>query len=356
VIKGNKDLYSLAGLVALQTPEAKADRTTPWEKTTVVGRPIPRVDAYERVSGSAEYPSDVSLPKMLYGAILRCPHPHARVKSVDTSQAEKLPGVHLVASGATRGFDIRWYYSEDSFTKIFDPLCLFEGDEVAAVAAETPYQASDALRAIQVEYEVLPAVSDEQKALDPRAPKLREKGNQVGEVEKYSRGDVEKGFAEADVVLEETYSTACELHTPMELHGCLANWEGDSLTIWESTQGVYAVQSGVARTLGMPLSKVRVIGKYMGGGFGSKLEPGKYTIIAALLAKNTGCPVRIFLPREDTYLAVGNRPPAHMKLKAGVKKDGTLTALDFSCVGTAAPALMSGWSVICTPVRTFALR
>jgi len=334
VNKSNTGLYSLAGLAAGQTSEAKADETRPWEKTTVVGRPIPRVDAYERVSGSAEYPSDVSLPKMLYGAILRCPHPHARVKSVDTSQAEKLPGVHIVATGTTPGFDVRWYYSRDSYSKIFDPLCLFEGDEVAGVAAETPYQASDALRAIKVEYEVLPAVSDEQKALDPQAPKLREKGNRVGEVEKYSRGDVEKGFAEADVVLEQTYSTACEIHTTLERHGCVANWEGDSLTIWESTQGVYGVQGGVARTLGMPLSKVRVIGKYMGGGFGSKLDAGKYTVIAALLAKRAGRPVRMFLPREDTYLAVGNRPPAHMKLKAGVKKDGTLTALEFYCLGT----------------------
>jgi xanthine dehydrogenase YagR molybdenum-binding subunit len=120
----------------------------------------------------------------------------------------------------------------------------------------------------------------------------------------------------------------------MELHGCVASWDGDLLNIWESTQGVYAVQKKVSQVLGMPLSKVRVIGHYLGGGFGSKLQAGKYTVIAALLAKKTGRPVKLFLSREETYLATGNRPPSNMKLKAGVRKDGTLTALQFSCTGT----------------------
>ena len=136
------------------------------------------------------------------------------------------------------------------------------------------------------------------------------------------------------MVLEETYRTACELHTPMEAHGCVARWDGRELTIWESTQGVYAVQAQVAEVLGLPLSKVRVIGHYMGGGFGSKLQADKSTIIAALLAKKTGRPVKLFLTREETYLAVGNRPAATMRLKAGIKRDGTLTALELSVLGT----------------------
>jgi len=141
---------------------------------------------------------------------------------------------------------------------------------------------------------------------------------------------VKKGFAEADVVLEQTYHTSSELHTPMELHGCVAKWDGDSLSIWESTQGVYAVQARVADVLQLPLSKVRVINRYMGGAFGSKLQAGKYTIIAALLAKRTASPVKLFLTREETFLDAGNRPPAHMTIRAGVKKDGTLTALEFT--------------------------
>ena len=121
---------------------------------------------------------------------------------------------------------------------------------------------------------------------------------------------MEKGFAEADVVLEEEYRTECELHTPLELHGCVAKWDSNQLTIWESTQGVYAVQSTVAEVLGLPLSKVRVIGHYMGGGFGSKLRPGKYTVIAALLAAKTGRPVKLFLSRKKPLSRVetGRRP------------------------------------------------
>ena len=138
---------------------------------------------------------------------------------------------------------------------------------MAAVAAKTPYQAWDAVRAIEVDYEVLPFVADEREALNQGAAAVHEDGNRVGEPATYERGDVAKGFSEADVVLEQDYRTECEIHSPMEPHGCVANWEGDRLTIWESTQGVYRVQSDVARILGLPLSKVRVIGHYMGGGF-----------------------------------------------------------------------------------------
>ncbi|MFN2356043.1 MAG: xanthine dehydrogenase family protein molybdopterin-binding subunit, partial [Desulfopila sp.] len=137
---------------------------------------------------------------------------------------------------------------------------------------------------------------------------LGERGNVLSE-ETYERGDVDKGFAEAEVVLEETYRTSCELQTPLELHGCVANWDRDRLTIWESSQGVYAVQSKIAECLKLPLSKVRVVGHYMGGGFGSKLTPGKYTVLCALLARKTARPVKLFLTREETYLCVGNRPP-----------------------------------------------
>jgi xanthine dehydrogenase YagR molybdenum-binding subunit len=162
---------------------------------------------------------------------------------------------------------------------------------------------------------------------------------------------VEKGFAEADVVLEETYRTESELHTPMELHGCVAMWEGDRLTVWESTQGVYSVQARVAEVLSLPLANVRVISPYMGGGFGSKLQAGKYTIIAALLSKKTARPVKVFLTREETFLCVGNRPPSNMTLKAGVKRDGTLTALEFSCIGTGGAYPAGGTSLVDWLVR-----
>ncbi len=306
----------------------------PWGETKVVGKKRPRVDGYERASGTAVYPTDVTLPRMLYGAILRCPHAHAEVQAVDTSAARQMPGVRAVLSGFPPDEAPTELRSDFVRTRLFAPRCRYEGETVAAVAAETPYQAWDAVRAIRVEYEIMPFVSDERRALDPEAPKVHDEGNQVGDTLHYERGDVERGFAEADVVLEQSYRTECEIHTPMEPHGCVARWDGDSLTVWESTQGVYNVQTQVAGALELPLSKVRVIGHYMGGGFGSKLGAGKYTILAALLAKKTARPVKLVLTREETYLAVGNRPPSNMWLKAGVKRDGTLTALEY--VGTGA--------------------
>jgi len=323
----------------------------PWKKTEVIGKPMPRVDAYERVSGSAIYPSDTSLPDMLYGAILRCPHAHAKVLDIDTREAEKMPGVRAVIKGDTHGASVEWPYLRGFKTKLFDSHCRHEGEEVAAVAAETPYQAWDAIKAIKVKYEILPFVVDERKALESGAPAIHAGGNRSGEPQTYERGNVEKGFAEADVVLEETYRTESELHTPMELHGCVARWDGDRLTVWESTQGVYSVQARVAEVLGLPLANVRVIGPYMGGGFGSKLQAGKYTIIAALLSKKTARPVKVFLTREETFLCVGNRPPSNMTLKAGVKKDGTLTALEFSCIGTGGAYPAGGTSLVDWLVR-----
>ena len=245
-----------------------------------------------------------------------------------------MPGVRAILTGVSPEANLWWSYGNDVKSKLFDPRCRFEGEAIAAVAAETSYQAWDALKAIKVEYDVLPPLVDELKSLQAGAPLVHDGGNRVAPPVRYSRGDVEKGFAEADVVLEQSYRTECEIHTPLERHGCVAEWNRDRLTVWQSTQGVYRIQAQLSAILGLPLSKVRVIGRYMGGGFGSKLAADKETVIAALLAKKTGRPVKLFMTREETYIAAGNRPPANMRLKAGVKKDGTLTALDFSCVAT----------------------
>jgi xanthine dehydrogenase YagR molybdenum-binding subunit len=307
----------------------------PWTETRLVGKGVPRVDAFERVSGKAEYTYDVILPDMLYGAILRCPHAHAMVKSVDTSAAEKMPGVAAVLTGKSPGADIPWYGVKPPQSKLFDPHCRYQGDEVAAVAAQTPYQAWDAVKAIKVEYEVLPFVLDEDAALRPDAPKLHESGNSTGKPMPSRRGDVEKGFAEADFVLEETFCTSVQMHAMGETHGSVVKWDGDKATIWDSTQGVYeACMIPFARTMGLPFNNVRAICRYMGGGFGSKLELGKHTVIAALLARKASRPVKLMLTREESMLCVGNRPNAKMTLKAGVKKDGTLTALQLTNVYT----------------------
>lgn len=328
----NKPYYT-QGLSVPETPDPGKE-PSPWAETEVVGKRETRIDAYERVSGSAIYPSDVVLPGMLYCAILGSPHANAIVKDVDISKAENTPGVAAIITASSKGMNPDWSYRGEGKTKIFDSQCRYEGDAIAAVVAETPFKAWDAVKSIKVKYEVLPFLSKETEALKKDASKVHSDGNLVKEPEVYTRGDIKKGFSEADVVLEQAYRTECQIHTPLELHGCVAQWSGDLLHIWESTQGVYAIQETVAKTLNMPLAKVRVSGHYMGGGFGSKLEPGKYTIIASLLAKKTGRPVKAFITREETYLAVGNRPPENMKLKAGVKKDGTITALEFESLGT----------------------
>jgi len=347
--KNERELYFAQNIPLPETPKP-AEGVRPWQTTTVVGKPLPRVDAYERVSGKAVYPSDIVFPDMLYAAILRCPHAHAVVKGVDAKAAEAMTGVRAVISATTPEADILWPYSPEMKTKLFASRCRFEGETVAAAAAETLYQAWDAVRSIRVTYDILPALSDERRALESGAAQVHNGGNKV-KTDTYERGDVAKGFAEADAVLEQTYRNESELHTPMELHGCVAKWDGDSLTIWESTQGVFAVQARVAEVLRLPLSKVRVIGHYMGGGFGSKLQADKSTIIAALLAKKTARPVKMFLSREETFLAVGNRPPSTMRLKAGVKKDGMLTALEFSGTGSSGAYPAGGTSLLDWLVR-----
>ena len=350
--------YWLDGPVP-ETPQSE-EYPNAWQTTEIVGTRTPRVDAYERVSGAAVYPHDVSLPEMLHGAILRCPHAHAKITRIDTAKAEKMPGVRAVLTPSSSGAEIPWYRRGGvAYSRLLDTQCRHEGEEVAAVAAETPLQAVDALRAIEVEYEVLPFVIDDEAALADDAPAVHEGGNVVGEPSLRERGDLAAGFAEAEIVIERTYRTACEIHAPMEPHGSVAKWDGNRLTIWDSTQGVYAVQSGVAGSLGLPLANVRVIGHYMGGGFGAKLETGKYTVIAALLAKQTARPVKIFLPREDCMRVTGNRPANIMRVKIGARKDGTLTAIDYESLGSngaypqnAATSTLALYLYRCANVRT----
>ncbi len=309
-----------------QSPDAALP---PWGETRVIGKAIPRIDAYERVSGSAVYPRDIALPGMLHAAIVRCPHAHARVKKVDISGAEKMPGVRAIITGETPEAKIPWYPgNKGPMSWLFDSHCRHEGEEIAAVAADSIEHARDAARAVKVEYEILPFVIDYESALKPGAPAVHEGGNRPGDPGVYERGNVSEGFAAADVVLEHTYRTPIQIHTTMEVHGSVAQWDGDRLTVWDTNQGVFGRRAELAQTFKLPLSSVRVISRYMGGGFGSKLELGKYTAIAAILSRMTARPVKLFLTREETFLCVGNRPANKITLKAGVKKDGTLTALE----------------------------
>jgi xanthine dehydrogenase YagR molybdenum-binding subunit len=253
------------------------------------------------------------------------------IKQIDISSALKQTGVLDIITYQNSP-KIEWYYT--SF--LFDPHLRYEGDEVACIVAESEIQAEQASKLIEVEYQELPFVVDPEEAMGNGAPQLYESGNIMrGKPYEYRRGDPEKGFEESDLVLEDTFRTQVEVHHPTEAHCSVANWDGGKLTIWDSTQAVFRVRETVARVLGIPENRLRIIKKYMGGGFGSKLEAGKYAVMAALLSRRIGRPVKIALDRREMSLAVGNRPDSVQKLKIGVKKDGTLKAMSHHSYGSA---------------------
>jgi CO/xanthine dehydrogenase Mo-binding subunit len=273
-----------------------------------IGKYTPRVDGRKIVTGKAQYTHDIRLRDMLIGKILRSPHASAEVVAIDLGPARSLPGV-MAAIPLSQG---KVHYA---------------GEQVAAVAAVDDRTAEKALALIKVDYKVLPAVVDWEKAGEPGAPQVRDAKPNVEKFSEAARGDVEKGFKEADVVLERTYRTNFEIHHPAETHASVASWDGDQLTVYDSTQAVHGVHDGLARALKMPAANVTVIKRYMGGGFGSKLGLNEHTVVAARLAREAGQPVKIVLSRRDNSLCVGYRPSSCQTYKAGVKKDGTLTAL-----------------------------
>ena len=271
----------------------------------VVGQPAVRVDGAARARGEAIYTADLQLPGMLHVAVLRSPHAHARVKKLDLSKTEEAPGVR----GVLTPDDVDVLTREPGYP----------GDPVAAVAADSFGQARAALELAEVDWEVLEPLLDPDEAV--------RRGSLIDEAERYERGDAERGFAEADVVVEAEYRTQTVLHNPLETHQSVCRWEGDVLTVYISTQYIWGVRSEIAEKLEMPEDKVRVVCHYMGGGFGAKNHPGAYTFIGAELAKRTGRPVRCALTRREENLASGNRHATIQRLRAGAKADGTLTAL-----------------------------
>jgi len=304
-----------------------AHPTYPWPLTgaSVLGQPVKRVDGPEKVSGRAKYSYDIARPGLLHGRILRSPHAHARITAIDLAAAEKAPGVKAVLAVAEPG-----------------KRTMYQGDEVAALAAATEEQARDALRLVKVEYEVLPHVATEALALRPDAPAVFEDGN-VREGPAEESGDLAAGFAAAAHTVEETYTTQVQTHVCLETHGCVCEWEGERLTAWVSTQAVHGTREGFAEGLGVPQANVRVITEYMGGGFGSKFGPDVQGIICARLAKLAGAPVKLMLDRKEEHLAGGNRPSSFSKIRAGVAADGTCTAFDAETWGTGGAGVGAGF-------------
>src|SRR6266446_5339216 len=297
-------------MVEIEVDDVAGPTWGPNDKHTLLNHRLTRVDGPLKVSGAARYTYDVRLPGMLYARVRRCPHAHARLTKFDSSAALKLPGVKAIIQAPLKEFR-------------------FAGSPVAAVAATTPEIAHDAIRALLVEYEVLPHVVNADDAIKPNAPDVLP--NEKNLAEKAKRGDVQKveaSFANCDAIVEAEYRTARVHHCCLETHGMVVDYSGgDSATIYATTQGTFTIPDDAAKELGLPQSAVTVTVQHMGGGFGSKFGIGIEGMLACRLSKETKTPVKLMLTRYDEFVMAGNRSGSWQKLKAGVKNDGTLIAL-----------------------------
>lgn len=293
---------------------------------TVVGKDVPRTDAVPKVTGAAQYVADLNFPGMLHAAVLRSPHPHARIKALDTSAAEATPGVKAVATGADTARR-KW----GAFRPDLYPLAIgkvrYVGDEIAAVAAIDAATARAAVDRIMVEYEVLPAVLSLDQALSEGAPLVHDDapGN-VAHQFGFERGDVDAGFKSSDVVVEGTWESVRQWHTALETIGCVASWASGRATMWCNTQTPFLARGRYATALGVPESQVRVIQTEVGGGFGGKSGDDNASVICALLAKKSGRPVKLIHTREEEFLASHPRMPMRYWVRLGFSRDGRIRA------------------------------
>ena len=321
---------------------------SPKNGFNVVGTSPIRPDGLDKVTGRAQFADDFHLPNMLHGKILRSPHAHARIVSIDTSAAEALPGVRAIVTGAdfpavrhellnlgTAGvLNIR-EMSENCMAK---DKVLYDGHALAAVAADNPHDAELAVDLIKVEYEVLPPVMNVRVAMADDAPVIHEDfhpGGFIAPTEKYlpnasriqlGNGDPEQGFAEADLVLEREYTAETIHQGYIESHVTTVTWDSnDYVTVWTATQGQFALRDHLADIIQVPISNINVVPLEIGGGFGGKerlyIDP-----VAAFLSKKSQCPVKIAMRRDEVFRATGPSSGTFIKLKFGVKQDGTLTA------------------------------
>jgi xanthine dehydrogenase YagR molybdenum-binding subunit len=322
------------------------------------------------VTGAAKYTADVKLPGMLYAAMVTASVPHARIRNVDVSAAERAPGVKAVhilerLQGVAQS-------AEDKEKAGRFPLVRFAGQPIAAIAAATQAQAEAAARLVKVDYETLPFVVDADAARKEDAPivfegkaeqagtegggggpkGLSQKGNvrgpavngNLGKELETARKKIEEALAASDAVVEGDYRTQVQTHSPLETHGVVADWKPDGLTVYASTQGTISVRDELAAVFELPKSQVRVICEFMGGGFGAKFGAGNYGVLATHLSKKAGVPVRLMYTRKDQHLSVGNRPNSVQRVRIGAKKDGTLTAIHVAGYGTAGVGTGAGFA------------
>ena len=341
-------------------PDYQPNMVLSTQEFDVVGtRPI-RHDGPDKVMGRARYAADIHLTGMLHGKILRSPHPHARIRGIDARRALALPGVMAVVTAAdfpevsaeaadlAEGANVNYgFYSRNVMAR---EKALYRGHAIAAIAAASPHLAEEALALIDVDYEVLPAVLNADEALQPDAPLLHERlvtmdspamrpggwGDRAEPVTnlanrfEFRLGDLEQGFAAADAIAEREFHTRPVHQGYIEPHAATAQWNtDDTVTIWCSSQGHFALRDHTSTILGMPVSKVKIIPMEIGGGFGGKGMGGCYLEpVVAALARKTGRPVKIAMTRNEVFLGTGPAPATHMKVKVGATNDGRITAAE----------------------------
>lgn len=271
------------------------------EKRTLLGKRVTRVDGPAKVTGAAKYTYDINLPGMLYAQILRCPHAHATIRKIDVSEAQNMPGVKAIRLMREEGFEVQW-----------------ARDEIAVVAAVSDQIAKDAVRAIKVEYEVLPHFVTEE--LLDKAPAARDPEERV-------EGQPDEAMASAEVRSKGYYGAVPITHCCLESHGQVCKWEDEEhLTVWASTQAVSALPGQFAEQTEIPASNVRIICQHMGGGFGSKFSADRWGAECARLARETGAPVKLMLERDAELEIAGDRPSTYCEVEVGAKKTGEIIA------------------------------
>lgn len=314
------------------------------EEFSVIGKRVPVSDGFAKVTGQAKYAGDIYLTGMLHAKVLRSPHPHARVLSIDTSKAEALEGVVAVLTPYNIPLDVM---PRTDGLPILNDHPLMVGDAIAAVSATDPYIAHEALKLIEVEYEILPAVYDAEEAMRDGAPQLTEDGNtppafgpnprtltKAG-VRDDDPEDVDEGMAMADRIFEDTFTTHIQLNASPEQRAVVAQWEGDKLTMWNTSQMVFPTRDDMARHFGIGLNDVRAIAPYRGGGYGAANAThgqGDLRTIAALFAKITGKPVKLEFTRPEEMIIGQGRNASKQVVRIGVTNEGRITGIDVDAV------------------------
>lgn len=306
--------------------------TTGMPPTKVVGVSTPRIDAVARVTGRAAFTGDLRLPGMLYARVLRSPHPHARIRRIDLSKARALPGVKAIITHET--CDVVWSSGDTrNPRRLFNNPVRFYGDPVAAIAATDRHIAEQAMSLIAVDYEELPFVLDPEDALKSGAVEIQPGGNLSPdpegrrEPERYQHGDVEAALRTSHRVFEERFTSPHINNAQLEPRVSIASWEGRRLTVYASTQGISNCHDDIAQDLKLPKEDVRVVCQYMGAGFGNKNQCHDFDLMAAVLAREAGAPVKLEFTRKEDYIGVHGRWPTRQYYSVGIGADGSIQAI-----------------------------